>query len=460
MPEPAGGSGLSTAVPQRYRRLVSAASRKSGVPVPVVAAQIDLESGWDPSVTSPAGAEGIAQFEPGTWDKWGKGSPFVPRDAFPAYGRFMGYLLGQEQGDLRRALAAYNAGEGNVPAGYPYADEILSAAGQDAGPRKWAYRDPLRDVQGLTAERVDMGVDYSGSGPVYALGPGVITAAGHQWAGAVGAPYPGTWITEKLTSGPLKGQQVYVAEDVFNVRVRPGQRVTAATRLGDIQGGIETGFAAPGTAGTSGETLAASLGQQKPGPDPGGWASAAGESYSKVIATVGGPPGAPSGQVHGSMPRWWDSVSSWFGVPGTPGNGGGGGGILGIPGEITTAFQQIGQTFADGETAVQWLVTPSNWVRIFAGIAGTALVIYGAIALARPKVNVPGIGTTPVVPAGELGPGLGIAAVTAGSVGLFVAFHQLPPDVTDFGSFISHLQKKAQDAPKAAAGGGSALGTT
>src|SRR5215469_18674660 len=103
MPEPTGGTGLSTAVPREYRRLVSAASRKSGVPVPVVAAQIDLESAWDPSVTSPTGAEGIAQFEPGTWAQWGKGSPFVPRDAFLAYGRCMGYLLNRE-GDLRRAL--------------------------------------------------------------------------------------------------------------------------------------------------------------------------------------------------------------------------------------------------------------------------------------------------------------------------------------------------------------------
>ena len=39
------------------------------------------------------------------------------------------------------------------------------------------YRNPLRDVSGLNPERIDMGVDFGGSGPVYALGNAVITNA-------------------------------------------------------------------------------------------------------------------------------------------------------------------------------------------------------------------------------------------------------------------------------------------
>jgi len=422
------------------------------VPVPVVAAQIDLESSWDPSVTSPTGAEGIAQFEPGTWDKWGKGSPFVPRDAFPAYGRFMGYLLGQEQGDLRRALAAYNAGPDNVPAGYGYADTILSAARQDYGPKKWAYRDPLRDVAGLTPERIDMGVDYSGSGAVYPIGPAKITAAGHAWSGAVGAPYPGTWITYELTSGPLKGQQVYVAEDVFNIAVRPGQQVTAATKLGDIEGGIETGFAAPGAAGQSGETLAASLGQQAPGPDPGAWASASGEAFSKVMSTVGAPPGAPSGQAHGSMPAWWQQVSSWFGIPGTPG----GPSLPGV-GEVGRALHDISAAFTDAEHAIAWFFVPNHWIRIFSGIGGSLFVAWGLWAISRTggpySASVPVVGQVPVPEGGQIAPALGIASITVGAVLLFVAFHNLPSDVKDFGSFVSHLQAQVKAQP-----GGSSLG--
>lgn len=42
---------------------------------------------------------------------------------------YMRELIGSE-GSLRNALAAYNAGPGNLPAGYGYADTILSAAGQ------------------------------------------------------------------------------------------------------------------------------------------------------------------------------------------------------------------------------------------------------------------------------------------------------------------------------------------
>src|SRR5258708_39320334 len=170
MPLPAGG-GLSTTIPRRYRGLVLAAAAASGLPLKVVAAQIADESGWNPRAVSSTGAQGIAQFEPYTWQSWGHGDPFNPADAFPAYGRFMGYLLKQQRGDIRNALAAYNAGSGNLRAGYGYAERILAAAGlpQSAhgGPSQpfIPHRHPFRGVQGLTAERIDAGVDYSGAGP-------------------------------------------------------------------------------------------------------------------------------------------------------------------------------------------------------------------------------------------------------------------------------------------------------
>lgn len=116
-------------VPKQYRGWVSQAAQDTGLPASVVAAQIQDESSFDPSVTSNKGAEGIAQFEPSTFKSLGiKGSPYNPQAAQQAYVKYMNQLLRQYNGNIRDALSAYNSG-GLTPAGYVYADTILSNAG-------------------------------------------------------------------------------------------------------------------------------------------------------------------------------------------------------------------------------------------------------------------------------------------------------------------------------------------
>lgn len=117
------------AVPQQYQSYVDDAAKKLGVPPALVAAQINMESGWNPGAVSSAGAQGIAQFMPGTFAAYGSGSPFNVDDAFRAYVNYMRTLLNSFGGDTREALAAYNAGPANRQAGYGYADSILGAAG-------------------------------------------------------------------------------------------------------------------------------------------------------------------------------------------------------------------------------------------------------------------------------------------------------------------------------------------
>lgn len=118
-------------VPQQYQKDVQQAAAATGLPYSVVATQISVESGYNPKAVSPAGAEGIAQFMPGTWAGLHiGGSPFDPNAAFRGYSKYMKQLLRDEHGSVRNALAAYNAGEGNLSAGYGYADEILSGAKQ------------------------------------------------------------------------------------------------------------------------------------------------------------------------------------------------------------------------------------------------------------------------------------------------------------------------------------------
>lgn len=132
---------MSVKVPQQYQAQVTAAAKALGVSPDMVAEQFATESGWDPTAVSPTGAEGLAQFEPGTWATYGQGSPFDPNAAFAAYTAYMTALLKQFKGDVRNALAAYNAGPNNLQAGYGYADGILKAShqGSQAGPAGGAH---------------------------------------------------------------------------------------------------------------------------------------------------------------------------------------------------------------------------------------------------------------------------------------------------------------------------------
>jgi cell wall-associated NlpC family hydrolase len=124
-----GGSGglLNTSkVPSQYVSWVlKAGTECTAVSAPQIAAQIQQESGWNPKAVSPAGAEGIAQFMPGTWPNWGQDdddtgnvSPFNPNDAIMAMGRYDCAIAKQVAGvpgdAVGNMLAGYNAGAGAV----------------------------------------------------------------------------------------------------------------------------------------------------------------------------------------------------------------------------------------------------------------------------------------------------------------------------------------------------------
>jgi hypothetical protein len=110
-------------VPARLRGLVARSSRAEQVPPALLAAQLEAESGFDPSAVSPAGAQGIAQFMPATWaGNWNpqRGrSPFEPAPAIAAQARLMHLLLERSSGDVAAALAAYNAGPGVLAGAWP-----------------------------------------------------------------------------------------------------------------------------------------------------------------------------------------------------------------------------------------------------------------------------------------------------------------------------------------------------
>jgi soluble lytic murein transglycosylase-like protein len=82
--------------------------------VNLLAAQLYAESGFNPFARSSAGAEGIAQFMPGTAGAYGLENPFDAGAAIDAQAHLMSDLLRRFGGKVALALAAYNAGAGAV----------------------------------------------------------------------------------------------------------------------------------------------------------------------------------------------------------------------------------------------------------------------------------------------------------------------------------------------------------
>lgn len=120
---------MPVVVPSFAVKWITAAAVGSGLPYNVVACQVNAESGFQANVTSSAGAEGPYQFLPSTFYNVWHGSPFSWQDSTIAYGIYMSQLLRQFGGNVRNALAAYNAGPGNYQAGLGYADGILACSG-------------------------------------------------------------------------------------------------------------------------------------------------------------------------------------------------------------------------------------------------------------------------------------------------------------------------------------------
>jgi hypothetical protein len=100
-------------VAQTICRLIEGAAARHGLPVPFLTRLIWRESSFRPHVTSPAGAQGIAQFMPATASERGLADPFDPEAAIPASAAFLAALKDQF-GNLGLAAAAYNGGPNRV----------------------------------------------------------------------------------------------------------------------------------------------------------------------------------------------------------------------------------------------------------------------------------------------------------------------------------------------------------
>lgn len=168
------------------------------------------------------------------------------------------------------------------------------------------YLNPLRAVTGLMAQRIDMGADFAGSGPVYPIGDAVITGATGTSSGWPG----GGWITYQLTDGPASGLVVYVAEDV-RPTVTVGEKVTPTTEIASMfsgSEGIETGWAMADSASAESQ-LPEAGGIGGAGPFP----TKVGVSFDALLQALGVPAAPNAGQAaYGVLPA--NYPASWPGL--------------------------------------------------------------------------------------------------------------------------------------------------
>jgi hypothetical protein len=152
------------------------------------------------------------------------------------------------------------------------------------------YNNPLAGAV-VTPERIDQGVDYAGSGTLAAIGAAQVT-----YAATSGTGWPGAFIEYRLTGGPDVGCYVFYAEGVNPVSgLHAGETVVRGQAIATIIPGWSTGIEIGWGAGVGTKTYAANTTGWSPQDDARDKPSAAGQSFSALIAALGGPPGKVEG---------------------------------------------------------------------------------------------------------------------------------------------------------------------
>jgi len=97
-----------------YERSINAHSERLGVAADLVRAVIQVESAFNPVAVSNKGAMGLMQLMPETARELGVANPFNPDQNIRGGVTYLKQLLDRYDNKIELALAAYNAGIGNV----------------------------------------------------------------------------------------------------------------------------------------------------------------------------------------------------------------------------------------------------------------------------------------------------------------------------------------------------------
>jgi soluble lytic murein transglycosylase-like protein len=110
--KPAGEALASEASP--YNDLIIDAADKYGVDPELIRLVIGKESGFKPKARSHKRAQGLMQLIPDTAKRFGIKNPYDPQQNIDGGTRYLKWLLDRFDGDVKLALAGYNAGENAV----------------------------------------------------------------------------------------------------------------------------------------------------------------------------------------------------------------------------------------------------------------------------------------------------------------------------------------------------------
>lgn len=147
--------GISTPMDEIFEE----ASKETGVDIRLLKAVGKAESNFKASATSRCGAMGVMQLMPGTAKSLGVTDAYDARQNIMAGSRYLAKLLDKYDGDTKLALAAYNAGSGNVAkyGGIPpfketqnYVKRVLEYAGEDFNTNQMVDTSASGDIQNQT----------------------------------------------------------------------------------------------------------------------------------------------------------------------------------------------------------------------------------------------------------------------------------------------------------------------
>ncbi|WP_309476848.1 lytic transglycosylase domain-containing protein [Bacillus sp. ISL-34] len=107
-------NNVSSATATNYDHIISQAASLYNLPEKLIKSVIKQESNFNPEATSYAGATGLMQLMPATAKSLGVDDATDPEQNIMGGSKYLSQMMARYDGDIQIALAAYNAGPGNV----------------------------------------------------------------------------------------------------------------------------------------------------------------------------------------------------------------------------------------------------------------------------------------------------------------------------------------------------------